>query len=346
MKHKKIMPGIYFIAGFLILLIFGFIFPAASNFDRLVLGSGNYETDPNSTADITFQNDEYLTNYTDGTIATNAAMDFGGSLTLENDETIANSTDADLLFTFNDDATTLGQFIIRSSNASTGDNDVFDLIFRALDDSAGYDDIVLMQGKFLDVTDETEDSELLFKTLQAGSAVSSLKLTGGTLTLENSETIDNETNGTVNITAGVFKHGFDAAAYWTATQADAGLVTLNSVSDGTSGFVFTDDVEGDDFTVNTVNWGGTTASAAGTDTYTCTVTPAPDAYVTGMPLYVIADTANTGACTINMNSLGAKNVKTASGTDPANNDLITTAVSMLIYDGTNFVLINPATTCD
>lgn len=40
----------------------------ASNFDRIVLGSGNYESDPYPTADIVLQNDEYITNYTDGTV--------------------------------------------------------------------------------------------------------------------------------------------------------------------------------------------------------------------------------------------------------------------------------------
>ena len=39
---------------------------AASHMDRLVLGSGNYGTDPNTTADITGQNDEYWSNATDG----------------------------------------------------------------------------------------------------------------------------------------------------------------------------------------------------------------------------------------------------------------------------------------
>ncbi len=38
----------------------------ATNFDRLVLGEGNYGEDPNITADITGQNDEYWTNVTNG----------------------------------------------------------------------------------------------------------------------------------------------------------------------------------------------------------------------------------------------------------------------------------------
>ena len=50
-----------------------FVYAAASHMDRIVLGSGNYGTDPNSTADLTFQNDEYVTNVTDGT------LDFGAA---------------------------------------------------------------------------------------------------------------------------------------------------------------------------------------------------------------------------------------------------------------------------
>src|SRR5690606_32988191 len=62
--------------------IFGFalgittivLLAASTNFDRLVLGSGNYGEDPNPTADITLQNDEYISNYTDGTIDFGAAI--------------------------------------------------------------------------------------------------------------------------------------------------------------------------------------------------------------------------------------------------------------------------------
>lgn len=54
-------------------ILFGFVLAGATNFDRLVLGSGNYETDPNTTADITLQNDEYISNATDGVMELNAA---------------------------------------------------------------------------------------------------------------------------------------------------------------------------------------------------------------------------------------------------------------------------------
>ena len=62
------------IIGVLLLIVtLGFVMAGVTNFDRLVLGSSNYGTDPNTTADITFQNDEYISNATDGTLEINAA---------------------------------------------------------------------------------------------------------------------------------------------------------------------------------------------------------------------------------------------------------------------------------
>ena len=65
-------------------------------------------------------------------------------------------------------------------------------------------------------------------------------------------------------------------------------------------------------------------------------------------LFIIAkmNTANTGACTININSIGAADIKTASGADPADNDILAGIPVILIHNGTQFILINPATTCD
>jgi len=96
MKNLK-LGGRQLTAGFLIALLMvgvlgntGALQWGATNFDRIVLGSGNYETDPNITADITLQNDEYITNGTDGTI------DFGAAnlLTTGNASITGNITDA------------------------------------------------------------------------------------------------------------------------------------------------------------------------------------------------------------------------------------------------------------
>lgn len=78
--------------------------------------------------------------------------------------------------------------------------------------------------------------------------------------------------------------------------------------------------------------------AGANDTYTATLVPVPAAYVTGHPYRFKANTANTGACTINFNSLGAKTIKKATGgitTDLADNDIRAGQWVDLVYDGTS-----------
>lgn len=80
------------------------------------------------------------------------------------------------------------------------------------------------------------------------------------------------------------------------------------------------------------------ADAGSTDTYACTLSPAPAAYATGAVYQFKANTLNTGAATINFNSLGAKTIKKAAGgitTDLATNDILAGQVVTLTYDGTN-----------
>lgn len=74
------------------------------------------------------------------------------------------------------------------------------------------------------------------------------------------------------------------------------------------------------------------------DTYVASIAPTPGAYVTGKLYWFKANTANTGAATINFNSLGAKTIKKAAGgvtTDLADNDIRAGQWVLLVYDGTN-----------
>ncbi|MCP4493203.1 MAG: hypothetical protein GY820_38765 [Gammaproteobacteria bacterium] len=64
-------------------------------------------------------------------------------------------------------------------------------------------------------------------------------------------------------------------------------------------------------------------------------------YTTGMILYVDAVTANTGACTLNLNSLGAKSIKAFNDQNPPDNYIEAGSVFEVIYDGTNFQLLSP-----
>lgn len=80
------------------------------------------------------------------------------------------------------------------------------------------------------------------------------------------------------------------------------------------------------------------ADAGASDTYAATLSPAPSAYVTGAHYRFKANTSNTGAATINFNSLGAISiVKVAGGitTSLADNDIRAGQWVDLVYDGTN-----------
>lgn len=80
------------------------------------------------------------------------------------------------------------------------------------------------------------------------------------------------------------------------------------------------------------------ADAGANDTYVVTLAPTPAAYVTGEHYRFKANTANTGACTVNFNGLGAKTIKKAAGgitTDLADNDIRAGQWVDLVYDGTN-----------
>ena len=80
---------------------------------------------------------------------------------------------------------------------------------------------------------------------------------------------------------------------------------------------------------------GTTAGSA--NTYTLTLSPAPT-YVDGLAVSVKINVTNTGAVTLNINSLGAKSVLRASGEALEAGNLVANSVYTVRYNGTNFIL--------
>lgn len=82
------------------------------------------------------------------------------------------------------------------------------------------------------------------------------------------------------------------------------------------------------------------ADAGATDDYAITLTPAPSAYVAGMVIHFKANTANTGACTLNVNGLGQITIKKSVTTDLSNSDILAGQIVTVSYDGTNFQLIS------
>jgi hypothetical protein len=83
------------------------------------------------------------------------------------------------------------------------------------------------------------------------------------------------------------------------------------------------------------------ADSVGTDAYAITLSPAPTAYVTGQVFRFKAGTANTGAATLNVNSLGAKTIVKNFNATLANNDILANQIVEVVYDGTNLQLLSP-----
>lgn len=83
------------------------------------------------------------------------------------------------------------------------------------------------------------------------------------------------------------------------------------------------------------------ADAGSTDDYVITLVPAPISYTVGMVVYFKANTVNTGGCTLNVNSLGAKTIVKGINSALATGDIAVGQFCAVVYDGTNFVLQSP-----
>ena len=83
-----------------------------------------------------------------------------------------------------------------------------------------------------------------------------------------------------------------------------------------------------------------TATETGTAAaHVLTPTTALVGYTTGLMLLYRPSNAGTGALTVNVSGLGAKSVKTIAGADPTSGDILVNQPILLMYDGTNFVLL-------
>lgn len=84
-------------------------------------------------------------------------------------------------------------------------------------------------------------------------------------------------------------------------------------------------------------WGGT---AGGTgNAITLTLTPAITAYAAGQTFVFLSSAANTGATTLNINSVGAANIRKGTGsTALVAGDIPTGTLVFVTYDGAQFIL--------
>jgi hypothetical protein len=84
------------------------------------------------------------------------------------------------------------------------------------------------------------------------------------------------------------------------------------------------------------------ADSVGSDSYAVTLTPAPGAYAIGMVVRFKAGTANTGAATLNVNSLGAVTIKKNYNSDLVTGDILQNQIVEVVHDGTNFQMLSPS----
>jgi len=82
-------------------------------------------------------------------------------------------------------------------------------------------------------------------------------------------------------------------------------------------------------------------SISGADTITAIASLGMSSYATGQRFSFIAAGTNTGATTININSIGDKSVTKAGSTALAAGDITSGTAYEIVYDGTQFQLINP-----
>lgn len=85
--------------------------------------------------------------------------------------------------------------------------------------------------------------------------------------------------------------------------------------------------------------GAFSGTAAGTDTYTISFTPAVTSYASGQRFFVNFTNANTGASTINVNGLGAKAITKNGTTALEAGDIVAGQIHLLSYDGTQFQIV-------
>ena len=83
-------------------------------------------------------------------------------------------------------------------------------------------------------------------------------------------------------------------------------------------------------------------TVTGTDTITGTLSPALTAYTAGQMFYFVAGGANTGAVTLNIDGLGLRNMTREGSVALVAGDILSGEVCVVVYDGTRFQLLNPA----
>jgi len=98
---------------------------------------------------------------------------------------------------------------------------------------------------------------------------------------------------------------------------------------------------GDSVRVSQLQAGSATSlTVTGTNTYAATASPALTAYTTGNTFSFVVSNSNTSSCTLNIDSLGAKAITRDGTTALISGDLVVGSEVLVVYDGTQFQVVN------
>ena len=89
---------------------------------------------------------------------------------------------------------------------------------------------------------------------------------------------------------------------------------------------------------------GSISTSGSSNTYVLAASRVVAAYAAGDTYLVKFNHANTGAATINVDSLGAKSIVKNQATALVANDILANMIGLISYDGTNFQLLTPIQT--
>ena len=117
--------------------------------------------------------------------------------------------------------------------------------------------------------------------------------------------------------------------------ADLGSQKITALADGTA---HTDGINAGQIQDGGLIFQATDSGSA--NTYAIALTPAVTAYVAGQVFHFKAANASSGASTLNVNGLGAKNIKKKNDQAIAAGDIEEDAIVSVIYDGTSFQMLS------
>jgi len=131
---------------------------------------------------------------------------------------------------------------------------------------------------------------------------------------------------------------------------NVGELNFNFTSSGSTSNSFTIGLYGTPTTLsigqNVISTNGSinyAEDAQANDSYVITINPPITRLSTGLQVIFKAKTANTGAASLDINGLGAQTIVKGVSTALSNNDILAGMFCLVVYDGTNFVLMNPRT---